>query len=99
MEITFYAPTMLDLSMTRPDKKGRQHPTGNLNGMIFTRTFRRRGENIKASRGIISFSWGERPGAKEEALLKALGDMEELHDLDSNPPLNWIPSIVKEKLK
>lgn len=97
--ITFYAPTFLDESMTRPDRKGVQTPTGKLSGMLITRRFSKRGKKISATRGLVSFSWGEdTQEAKIAALSKAIEGMDELPELDTNPPLNWIPATVKEKL-
>jgi hypothetical protein len=98
--LTFYAPTFLDESMTHPGKRGHQRPTGKLSGMVFTRRFFRKGNGkIKAERGLVSFSWDQdTQEAKVNALAKAIKGMEELPDLDKNPPLNWIPPIVKEKL-
>lgn len=98
--LTFYAPTFIDMSMKQPDKRGVQKPTGDLSGLIVTRTFTSKGRNIKASRGMIPFSWKkDATAAKAEALARAIEGMEELAELDNNPSLNWIPSIVKEKLK
>jgi hypothetical protein len=99
--LTYYAPTFIDESMTLPDKRGNQRPTGRLSGMVFTRRFSRtRGGRIKAERGVISFSWKEdTQEAKAAALAKVIEGMEgELPELDSNPPTNFIPAIVKEKL-
>jgi hypothetical protein len=99
--ITFYAPTFIDESMTHPDRRGHQKPTGRLSGMLFTRRFSTtRGGKIRAERGIVSFSWNEdTQEAKAAALEKAIEGMEgELPELDSNPPTNFIPAIVKEKL-
>lgn len=101
MSLTFYSPTFIDESMTCPTKHCAQRPTGNLSGMVFARTFSRhpKSKRIKATRGIISFSWSEdTQDAKATALAKAIEGMEELPELDSNPELNWIPAIVKEKL-
>lgn len=100
--ITFYAPTCIDMSMTFPDKRGVQKPTGDLSALIFTRTFTStgKGNNIKASRGIVSISWKkDKPEAKAEAFAKAVHGLEELEGLDRNPPVSWIPQIVKEKLQ
>lgn len=99
--LTFYAPTFFDESLTRPDKHGHQKPTGRLSGMIMTRKFSvTRAGGIKAERDLISFSWNEdTQEAKANALAKAIEGMEELPGLDDNPPLNWIPSLVKEKLQ
>lgn len=98
--LTFYAPTFIDESMTRPDKRGRQEPTGNLRGMVFTRKFSRtRAGKIKAERGIVSFSWDEdTQDAKVAALAKAIDGMEELPELENNPPTGWVPSFIKERL-
>ncbi len=98
--VTLYAPTFLDMSMTRPDKRGNQRPTGDLSGMVFARTFSTmRGCRIRASRNVISFSWNEDTAdAKAVALAKVIEGMDEHSGLDSNPPLNWIPQTVKEKL-
>lgn len=99
MSITFYAPTFLDESLTRPDKRGDQRPTGRLSGMVFTRRFSKRGAKFKADRGVVSFSWKEdTPEAKTAALVKVIEGMEELPELDDNPPLNWIPKTIKERL-
>lgn len=97
--ITFYAPTFLDESMTRPDRRGHQEPTGRLSGMVFTRTFSRRGKKIRAERGAVSFSWGtDTQKAKTKALAKVIAGMEEMLELENNPPLNWIPPSIKERL-
>lgn len=97
--LTYYAPSFLDESMSHPDKRGNQRRTGRLSGMLFTRSFSRRGSKIRAKRGIVSFSWDEdTQEAKVAALAKAIEGMEELPELDSNPPLNWVPSFIKEKL-
>lgn len=100
MSITFYAPSFLDNSTTFPDRKGRKRPTGNLSGMIFTRRFSKTGgRKITAERGVIPFSWKEdTQAAKVEALAKAIEGMQELPDLDENPPITWIPQTVKEQL-
>ena len=51
-----------------------------------------------AERIVISFSWRKNTEkAKAAALAKAIKGMEELPELDNNPPLNWIPPFVKEK--
>jgi hypothetical protein len=53
---------------------------------------------IRAERGLISFSWKEdTQEAKAAALAKVIEGMEELPELDENPPLSWIPAIVKQK--
>lgn len=97
--ITFYAPTIIDESWTYPDKRGRQKQTGKLSGFIFTRRFSRRGTRIRAERGLVPFSWAEDTmEAKAAAIAKAIHGMEELDGLDENPPLNWIPPIVKVRL-
>lgn len=99
MSITFYAPTFLDFSLTRPDRRGCQEPTGDLNGMVFARTFYKKGKSIRARRNLISFSWeADTPDAKADALAKVVEGMEELPELDKNPALNWIPQTVKERL-
>lgn len=98
--LTFYAPTFIDESLTRRDRKGCQKPTGNLSGMVFTRRFSmdRRGR-VKAVRGLVSFSWGEdTQAAKAAALAKVIDGMEELPELENNPPIGWVPSFIKEKL-
>ena len=101
MSITFYAPNFIDESMTPLDKRGHQEPTGKRSGMIFTRTFSKtRTGKIKAERGVKSFSWEENTQeAKVDALARAIEGMEELPELESNPPLNWIPQTVKERLR
>lgn len=99
--LTFYAPTFLDFSMTYPDKKGNCRSTGNLEGMILSRTFkRRRNGKIVGQREIRPFSWKEdTQAAKIAALAKAIEGMEELSELDDNPREEWVPAIVKERLK
>lgn len=101
MNKTFYAPTYLDESMSYPDKRGNQHPTGRLSGMVFIRKFSKtRSGRWKAERTIISFSWKEdTQKAKAAALAKAIEGMEELPELDGNPPLNWIPPALKQMEK
>lgn len=48
---------------------------------------------------MMSVSWTEdTPEAKAKALTKAIAGMDELPELDRNPPTNWIPKTVKEKL-
>jgi hypothetical protein len=95
----YYAPTFLDESLTFPDKKGQQRATGRLSGMVFTRKFfKTKKGKIRAERGLISFSWKEdTQEAKAAALAKVIEGMEELPELDKNPPLSWIPTIVKQK--
>lgn len=96
----YYAPTFLDESLTFPDKKGHQRATGRLSGMVFTRKFfKTKKGKVRAERGLISFSWDrDTPEAKAAALAKVIEGMDgELPELDSNPPLNWIPTIVKQK--
>ncbi len=99
MALTFYAPTFLDESRTYPDKNGNSRNTGIMRGMIFTRTFKRRGSKIVAERGLIPFSWKEdTQEAKVEALAKAIEGMEEMAELDDNPNIGWIPKTIKERL-
>jgi hypothetical protein len=86
---TYYAPTFIDRSTSSRGK-----PTGKLCGFIFTRSFHKTGAGkIKASRGVVPFSWSEPTDeAKAEALQEAIKGMEELPELDANPPLSFIPS-------
>ncbi len=95
----YYAPTFIDGSLTRPDRRGEQHSTGRLSGMVFGRKFfKSRAGKIRAERMVISFSWKEdTQEAKAAALAKVIEGMEELPELDKNPPLSWIPAIVKQK--
>lgn len=99
MQFYYYAPTFIDESLTRPDRGGNQYPTGRLSGMVFGRKFfTTKTGKVRAERVMISFSWGEdTPEAKVTALAKAIEGMEELPELDKNPPLTWIPSFIKEK--
>ena len=98
--LSFYAPTFIDESLTMPDKKGRQEPTGRLSGILIGRQFSKsRSGRIKASRIVKSFSWDEdTQEAKVEALAKAIDGMEELPELENNPPISWIPDLVKQAL-
>ena len=96
----YYAPTFLDESRTYPDKKGNSRPTGKLRGMIMTRRFFLASNNkIKAERGMVPFSWKEDTAkSKAEALEKVIKDMQEMSELDNNPPLDFIPERVKKLL-
>lgn len=97
--LTYYASTFLDESLSSRDKRGNQHRTGRLSGMIFTRRYFKKGTKIKSERGLITFSWDEdTQEAKAAALAKAITGMEELPGLDENPPLNWVPPSIKERL-
>lgn len=97
--LKFYAPTFFDESMTCPDKKGNQRPTGRLSGFVFTRSFRKRRDKFVAERGLIPFSWGEdTQESKVAALEKVIEGMRELPGLDDNPPLTWIPPFIKQEL-
>ena len=97
--LSYYAPTFLDESLSHPDKKGQQYATGRRSGMIFVRTFSKSRSGFKARRLVISFSWDDDSAeAKATALAKVIDGMEEMPELDKNPPLNWIPKFIKEKL-
>lgn len=99
--LIFYAPTFLDESLTYPDKHGNKRQTGRLSGMVFARRFSKaKSGKLKAQRLIIPFAWDrDTQEAKAEALAKAIEGMAgELPELDTNPPLNFIPEQVKEKL-
>jgi hypothetical protein len=95
----YYAPTFIDESLTRPDRRGEQHSTGRLSGIVIGRKFfKSRAGKIRAERMVISFSWEQdTQEAKAEALAKVIEGMEEMPELDNNPPLSWIPAIVKQK--
>jgi hypothetical protein len=97
----YYAPTFIDESMTQPDRRGNQYPTGRLSGVVIGRKFfKSRAGKIRAERMVISFSWKkDTQEAKAEALAKVIEGMEELPELEKNPPLNWIPQIVRDKEK
>jgi len=98
MQKTYYARTFLDESMSSPDRKGQQHKTGRLSGMVFARKFSRlKGGKIRAERLVLSFTWDrDTQEAKADALAKVITGMDELLGLDENPPLTWIPNVVKE---
>lgn len=93
----FYAPTFMDESMTAPDKRGNQRPTGKLSGFVFARKFtRHKTGRIKAERMLLPFSWKEdTQEAKVAALSRVIDGMTEMEELDGNPPLTWIPDVVK----
>ncbi len=97
----YYAPTFIDESLTRPDRRGDQHSTGRLSGIVIGRKFfKSRAGKIRAERIVKSFSWKEDTReAKAEALAKAIEGMEEMPELEKNPPLNWIPQTVRDKEK
>lgn len=97
---TYYAPTFIDESRTFPNKKGESRPTGVLRGMIMTRRFYLTPKKkIAATRGVVPFSWLEDTvEAKTESLRKAVKGMEELPELDENPPLDFIPEVVNSTL-
>ena len=100
MQLRYYASTFLDESLSFPDKRGNQHKTGKLSGMVFARRFSvTKVGKVKADRELISFSWNEDTDeAKASALAKVIEGMDgELPELDNNPPLNWIPKFIKEK--
>ncbi len=100
MKNCFYASTFIDESLSPPDRSGKQVSTGRLKGFVFGRKFyKTKTGKIKAERIIIPFSWNEdTEEAKAAALTKAIEGMVELPELDKNPPLNYIPSFIKEKL-
>lgn len=97
----YYAPSFIDESLTYPDRHGQQRPTGRLTGMVFGRKFfKSRSGKIKAERMLLSFSWEQdTQEAKAAALAKVIEGMEELPELDKNPPLSWIPQVVRDKEK
>lgn len=98
--LTYYAPTFIDESLSRPDRGGNQRATGRLSGIMVIRQFFKKRDKIIAKRGIVSFSWEEdTQEAKAAALAKTIEGMEgELPELANNPPISFIPAIVKEKL-
>ncbi|MES2216649.1 MAG: hypothetical protein V4481_05145 [Patescibacteria group bacterium] len=97
---TYYAPTFIDESRTLPNRQGNSKPTGNLRGMVFTRTFyKTKTGKITSKRGIIPFKWVEdTEESKAEALENALIGLEEMRELDANPPLTFVPDILKNNL-
>lgn len=96
---TFYSPTFIDESRTYSDKKGNSKPTGKLRGLLLTRRFYKTPKGkIKAERGVVPFSWKEdTEESKAEALAKAIEGMEEMAELEGNPPLHDF--IPLERLK
>lgn len=96
----FYAPTFLDESMSHPDRRGNNYAAGRLSGIVMGRKFTKlKSGKIRAERLVISFAWDrDTQEAKAEALAKVIDGMEELPELDNNPPLTWIPQTVKERL-
>lgn len=93
---TYYAPSFIDQSRTYPNKNGKSKSTGILSGMIMTRRFVKTPKgNWKGIRGIVPFSWSpDTEEAKAKSLKKAIKDMQEMAELDSNPPIDWIPDIL-----
>lgn len=90
---TYYASTFIDQSRTYPDKRGNSKPTGRLSGFLMTRSFYMQGGKRRSSKGIKPFSWSEdTEEAKADALAQAINGMEEMPELDSNPPLDFWPS-------
>lgn len=94
---TYYAPSFIDESRTYPDKNGNSRPTGKFSGMVMTRRFYVTPTGkIKAERGIVPFSWQEdTKESKATALSDAIKGMEEMPELDENPPLDFIPKGLK----
>jgi hypothetical protein len=94
---TYYAPTFIDESRTHPDKKGNSRPTGKLKGFVMTRRFSLTPKGkIRAERGVVPFQWSEdTEEAKAEALSKVIEGMEEISELDANPPLIFIPQNIQ----
>ncbi len=97
---TYYAPTFLDESLSRPDRRGNQHATGRLSGCVFARKFSfTKKRTVRAERIVIFFSWdADTQEAKAEALAKVIEYMDgELPELERNPPLNWVPDFIKQE--
>jgi hypothetical protein len=90
---TYYAPTFIDNSISFRGK-----PTGRLSGFVLTRSFYRTGAGkIKATRGVVPFAWSEDTDeAKANALQIAIRGLEEMAELDGNPPLHAIPARLNK---
>ncbi len=101
MQRCYYAPTFLDESLSFPDRRGNQHKTGRLSGVVFARRFFiSKAGKVRSERELISFAWKEdTQDAKAAALAKVIEKMDgELPGLDDNPPTNWIPEFIKQEL-